>query len=84
MFAYFRITTLNTGKVEIRVAFRRIAAGRSTATQANEHCRASENNDMGTLSNMLLLFHSMLGTHSSKTTSNHDGLVIAPPTCYAR
>lgn len=79
--AYLRITTLNTGKVEIRVAFRRVAAGCGTATQANEHGRASEDNDMGALSNMLLLFDGMLGAHSSKTTSNHNGLVVASPVC---
>ena len=71
---HFRVATLHGGKVEVRAARATVHGRSSTATQPDEHGRATEHDDGRARRNVALL--DVLTADVAETTRQHDGLVV--------
>ena len=73
---HFRITPLYRGKIQILMAHTRGHRGRRSTTQADQHGRTAQHNDLRTRRNAPLL--DVLGTHIPHPAGEHDGLMVPP------
>jgi hypothetical protein len=73
------VATLHTGEVELCGLFSGGIARRGTASETNKHGRATKDDGVCAVENILGMFEGMLRSDSTNTTCNHDGLVVATP-----
>lgn len=76
---HFRVSSLDAVEIELSGGVRARAGRSSTSTQANQHRRTSQHDDVGTITDIVGLLDGMLGPNCTNAAGDHDGLVITSP-----
>lgn len=73
------VSTLDAIKVQIGIALSGCVARSGTTSKANQHGRATKNNDMSAFTNKALFLQRVARANTANTTSQHDGLMVPAP-----